>query len=377
MSFCQRLIVSLIALAGWAGSPGQAAPPPSCKLKLISINCSRVRAGAVFDGLDSRGLSASQEQGIVAQVVQSGADIAVFQGLWRNKSRIADQLKKQYKYSLAANRAETAPGFMVHQAVPEDGLLILSKWVPCFSRFREFKKKYGPDEGLKKGVLLGLFYHPSGGFITILDTQLQSGFDDEACSVREKQVTDMAYWYRELRNSDWRLLTSRNIVVGDFHEPITYDRASGRIFDRTGYLLYRMQGWKLNVSNNQTLDRLFKNPALKELVQPDQQREKGPIRRGGLGQPVVAHLDPEDPRLGPFKGGQAGGWAYWPEATDATGCQILDQIYLDPGTCTLNSLQVLRAAFLGDRGPDRPYDAARALTERAAILAEITVSAYQ
>jgi len=52
-------------------------------------------------------------------------------------------------------------------------------------------------------------------------------------------------------------------------------------------------------------------------------------------------------------------------------------IYLDPGTCTLNSLQVLRAASLGDRGPDRPYDAARALTERAAILAEITVSAYQ
>ena len=93
------------------------------------------------------------------------------------------------------------------------------------------------------------------------------------------------------------------------------------------------------------------------------------MRKQGLGEPV-ATLGLGDPLVDSFKADQ-GNWAYMPEATDASGCQILNQIYLTPGRCRLVSLKSLRGAFLGDQGAAKPSSPGQALTSQAPILAEI------
>ena len=307
---------------------------------------------------------------IAAEVLKSGADVVILQGVWtaatsegpnvdffNNKAHMAELLKGSYKYALAADRKN-------------DGLLIVSKWVPFYFDSLTFGPRdvSGRDQKLQKGAIMAGFYNPEGGFVVVVDTHLQSGVDKDACIAREKQAKALGYWVHEREKADWRIQDSGRILAGDLGEPVTLQKDQGRIVDRTRYLAEQIANWFTKVDNDQAIAALCRSAGVQDVVQVEPVRQTAQVRKLGVGEPV-ATLRNGDPLVAPFRAD--GGWTYWKEATDASGCQIRTHFLLTPDRLKLLSLVSLRGPYLADQGASKPADPGRALARNAAVLAEI------
>ena len=362
------ILVQLWALAGtWAP-----AAAPGTLMKILSLNCSPQRPGVVYDGEDAENLGKVPRGRIAAEILQSGADVVLLQGLWvagdsssknmdgfYNKEQMAQLLKPKYPYCLALDRIN-------------DGLLIASKYVPFYFGSATFDPKerevYKEDNRVQKGALMAGLYDPAGNFLVVVNTHLQSGVNLEACMAREKEARNLGYWIERHRKADWRISQACSIVAGDFSEPVTLQRDQGRIVDRTRYLTEQMTAWYAPVDHNQALAALCQSTGAKDVVAVNRIRELAFVRKLGLGEPVATLRHP-DPLVQDFNAD--GGWAYLKEATDASGRQIRTHFFFSPGRFRLISLTSLRGPYLGDQGPAKPYDPGKALTRNAAVLAEI------
>jgi hypothetical protein len=350
-----RIVPALLALT-LAAAP---VPALAGRLSILSVNCSPREAGQAYDGQNPSALQPDRLKRIAAQVAEIGADVVLFQGLWKDKQAMAEQLWTRYGHALASGQT--------------DGLLILTRSAPWSFRSMTFgtETRDGPDASLEKGALLAGLYDPEGGTVVVVDTQLQSGSDRKAQQVRETQAGKLAWWIYDMGKSVWRIGHSGCIIAGDFNEPISWQQATGRLFDHSRYLVSNMASWYLPVDNRQSLAGLYRDHGIKEVVEVDRRRPKDTaVRLPGSDQAVAAPHFAEDPLVRNPEAAPPGGWSYLPEATDPGGGRILDQVLLS-GNCRLVSCKALRRQFLGDRSPARPFDPGAALTRRAAVLAVV------
>ncbi len=299
---------------------------------------------------------------IAAQILRNSPDVIFFQELWGddNKNRMIDRLSANYKYNYWNDKNRHGVTEL------DDGLLIMSRWVPYHTACLQYEHTYDDEKHANKGALLMALYNPQNGFITLVNTHMQSGTDNEACATKEAQIREIGEWVRGLKRKDWRIANSDFIVGGDFNEPFCLQADKGQIIDRTAYLtrVYNQEGMPLN--NLQMRDWLCNHYKINKVVEVDQ------IRRGGAilakGQPGAEMLSAEDPVAGRFNGGSGGQWTYWAVASEPTGWQVLDHFFMNPARCKMKSFIVLRSEFLGDRRPDVAFDPYKAISDHAALV---------
>jgi len=328
-------------------------PRRSCVLTLFTANCYcfdekqtrylknvTVLANAFSGSVDitdlQRGIQKStnaRREEIAREVIKSKADIALFQEVWNadNKTDITHRLHKIYKYHYVASHIKN------NWKETDDGLLIVSKWVPFYTTAFSFSKKYDAEKYAHKGALLAAFYHPQGGFFLVVNTHMQSGLDAEAVSIREHQVGEIVRKIRELQRTDWRIQNATIIVGGDLNEPITLRANSHELFDRTRYLVQRFNDLRVPINNDQVINKLCRDYRVQKIIEIDQQADRGTLRTVGGGTQAI---DPSN-----YGGGN---WSYWRAATDPSGMQVLDHLFLDPAKARLEAMTVLRGPFLGD-----------------------------
>ena len=391
MNAAGRFIL-LIGGLWWSLAATAQAAGPAVPFKLFTANCycfdeaqtralknitwigshfsSKVKVVDLQRGIQKN--TGTRRREIAQQVVKSGADVAFFQEVWNadNKVDMLKLLQSQYKYCYMTNKIKNS------KLETDDGLFIVSKWPPFFMDGMEFdpSKKYDDEEHAHKGALIMGIYHPSGGFILLVNTHLQSGTDDESCSVRQDQITEIVEWIRKLRKTDWRIENATVIVGGDLNDPITIQKGNRALFDRTGYQVKQFNDLGININNDQTIAMLVKKYDLKEIWESDQQHRQVRIRTVGGGARFLG--DPHNQHAGRFGGHKESGWDYFPEASEPSGVQLLDHLFLDPSKVRLDKFTVMRSTFLGDKAhdPGAPYAPYAAISDHAGVLFELTIS---
>ena len=310
---------------------------------------------------------------IAQQVAKADPDVVFFQELWNNDNKmdmihlLTEKVSKKYKYYCIASNISNS------YKETDDGIMMMSKWPPFFTSEMEYNKKYDDEEHAHKGALFMGLYHPSSGFMLLVNTHMQSGTDDESCSIRENQIDQLVRRIRELRKLDWRIENATILVGGDLNEPITLKTEVNALFDRTRYLVKCFNDLGVNINNNQTVAMLCKEFQIKEVYEANQQRRTGVIRTvAGGARPIT---DPHSPHISRFDGG-AKAWTYFRQASEPSGRQLLDHMFVDPVKFKLEKFTVMRDSFLGDKGgpKDETYKPYEAISDHAGVLFEFMVS---
>jgi endonuclease/exonuclease/phosphatase family metal-dependent hydrolase len=327
----------LLLLGLWVAFAAKAAGGPPVDLSLFTANCycfdesqtkvlkdltwlgnkitgGRVDVKDLQSGIQKN--TGTRRREIAQNIVASKADFVFLQELWngKNKSDMVDLLSKDYKYYYMASNIKRGA------AETDDGLLMFSKWPPFFTTGQEFEDKYDDETHAHKGFLIMGIYHPSGGFILLVNTHLQSGTDDKSCSIRLNQIGQLVGRIRELARLDWRIQNATILTGGDTNDPITVD------------LSRPVDQWATRPlpADNSSQLRFNGNPA---------------------------------------------NWSYFSKATEPSGRQMLDQLFLDPTKATLLSITVMRQEFMGDPGfavhkgdPKQTYNPVPAISDHAGVL---------
>lgn len=307
-------------------------------------------------------------------IAASKADFVFLQELWndKNKQDMVDLLSKDYKYSYSASNIKRG------LAETDDGLLMFSKWPPFYTTAQEFEDKYDDETHAHKGYLIMGIYHPSAGFFLLVNSHLQSGTDDKSCEIRQVQIAQLVGRLRALAKLDWRIQNATLIFGGDLNEPITLDRDNKILFDRTRPMVEAFNALGVNIDNNQTLAMLCKELDIREVYNGNQVTKRGVIRAVDLSRPMgqwaSRPLPVDNSSQARFNGNPAN-WSYFSKATEPSGRQMLDQLFLDPAKATLQSITVMRQEFMGDPGfavhkgdPKQTYNPVPAISDHAGVL---------
>jgi endonuclease/exonuclease/phosphatase family metal-dependent hydrolase len=394
MKIARKAVLSLAALWATAALPALAAAKP-VPFKLMTANCyafDETLAKTLKDvtwlgsklGFSDKPIdlqsgiqknTGTRRREISQQVIASGADVACFQELWNadNKIDMINLLSKKYKYYYITSKIKNGKTEM------DDGLLMVSKWPPFFTYSEEFKDRYDEEKRAHKGFLMMGLNIPGGGFLLVIGTHIQSGTDDTACQVRDKQLTQMVNAVNGLKKTDWRIQNAKVLVAGDLNEPITID--GNLMFDRSRCLVDRFNelGWPVN--SDQTLAILTKKYKTAEVYHGNQVQRKGLIRAVNQAIPVNKWsnraIPADNSSIARFNGDKAN-WPYFVEASEPSGRQLLDHAFLDPSVATLEKFTVYRKEFLGDKmdGGQNTYDAYTAISDHAGVLFTLKLQPY-
>ena len=308
---------------------------------------------------------------IATEVIKSNADVAMFQEVWndKNKTDMLNLLQKKYKYCFVSSRIKKT------WTETDDGLFIVSKWPPFFAEGMEFDKdqRFEAEEYAHKGVLAMGLYHPNGGFILVVNTHLQSGTEDIACAIRQHQIGEVVKWLRQLMATDWRIANATIIFGGDLNDPITMLKQNHELFDRTYYQVKHFNDLGININNDQILTMLARKYHLKQIWGIDQQHHELRIQTVGGGSRVMT--DSSSGHSGVLRGEKEMGWTKFPEASDPSGVQLLDHLFVDPAKVKIVKFTVMREDFLGDLGidPEEPMNPWEVISDHAGVLYDLLI----
>jgi|GEM_PF-2128471 len=320
-----------------------------------------------------------------AFILQENPDVVVFQELWGsdNKDRMLNALGKNYPQVYYNETLYKRSKKGLNPADLDDGLLVVSKLPIIYQTSIIFTDKTSDEKRANKGALILGIHDRQGQPVILVNTHLQSGVGDEYIIIKEKQIDEIAQKIAALQK-DPILKDAPIIIAGDLNEPIAYQEgvAGGiyherRIIDRTKYLINILNKRGIAVTNDQVLQQLTTkyNPQyILEIFQLAGRKDSSAHTLYSPADPTRKSLPmnlPQNEHMGGGFPGHAGiHGSYWDMATDPTGWQILDHVFMTPN-CTLLSYRVFRKEVLGDRGAKAPYNGDIALSDHAAVMVEL------
>jgi hypothetical protein len=316
----------------------------------------------------------------------------------------------------------------------DSGLFLASKFPLLKSAYITYKDKAGDEVNARKGALIVLFRDRRNNPVLLALTHLQSWRDLKYVKIRHKQIRQLGTFLsskevqrtwastvapsgtiqmqfpgigsqnvaigKELVNL-WDIKDLTTVIVGDFNDPITYEKDQHRLIDRITCFTNTLRETGVHVFSTDLITMLNNKLDIQEYVAIDEPDDMATVtqhvgtnkahtyiiknasaikRKKDLAainslyrvlkeQAVTNSLYKVLGRFYDTKDGKVL-WSYFKDATDAKGIQLLDPVLMDAKSA-ITKYDVLRKEILGDQGEAKPYDPKVALSDHAHIMVEI------
>ena len=385
---------------------------------------------------------------IAKLVLEKDPDVVGFQELWKNdnKALMERSLKPRYPhiYWISMSRFEelrigksvgkfletlfTDPAKLgesetymeLNPLKMDSGLFLASKFPLLKSAYITYRDKAGDEVNANKGALAVLFKDRRNNPVLLALTHLQSWRDLEYVKIRHKQIRQLGEFLsskdvqrtwalsvapsrtiqvqwpgsgpvqdvaigKEVVNL-WNIKDLTTVIVGDFNDPITYEKDSRRLIDRITCFTGTLQKTGVHVFSTDLIAMLNKKLDIQEYVAIDEPDDMAIVtQRVGTNKAhtyVIKNAAAMGKKLGATNSlyGVLGRfydtkdgkvlWSYFKDTTDAKGIQLLDPVLVDAKSF-ISKYDVLRKEVLGDQGEAKPYDPKVALSDHAHIMVEI------
>jgi endonuclease/exonuclease/phosphatase family metal-dependent hydrolase len=331
-------------------------------------------------------------------VTEQDPDIMVFQELWMrdNKKGMIKALGCTKDLPVIIPARFDCPGspypYMFldvpnkkYETGLDSGLMIASKFPIEWADKIVYTDKEEEEKSANKGALFIRITDHTKKPVFIVDTHFQSGTGLSAITIRKKQAAQLgaklAQSIKDFLEENPTKKDYRILVLGDFNEPTKYIDTQKMLTERQTYIVNAINEELENaglkkVSLKQELNTLIKGLSayhieVQKILEVNELGRNGIIR--SIDGKVLEELGPNARLVQGLRGGDIAEGGYWPLSSDGGsggGRQLLDHLLPDEDSKILHYKNFAQEV-LGRQGPDMPWNPATALSDHAAIWAEI------